>query len=174
MTEDPETIEHQVHLPNYLESLSKIDQDNLRAITAGFEEVLRRKGLNGVLKAVGGTIDKPLPRKDIDLTLRLVEQETDQKAEDFLDYLEYSKARFNILRDLVEEIVARKPELGIEEIIEPTINEEFESPSILKNDGTIKIKPKRGTPIEIIRIPETSETVERRPFVLLTEAQKAA
>ena len=174
MTEDSGKIERQVDRQDYFERLPEIDRKNIRAIVSTFDEVLREKERRGILKAVGGTIDKPHPRKDIDITLRLVEEEADKNIDDFPDYLEYSRARYTIFQDIIREVVSRNQNLEIEEEIEPTIDEEHDNPSILKNDGTIKIRTKAGTLIEVIRIPETAEAGETKPYVLLTEVLKAA
>lgn len=162
-------IGNQVNIETYFARLPEIDKQNLQNIMIAFETVMRERGKRGVLKAVGGTIDKPLPRKDIDLTLRLAEGDSDPKRDDFPDYLQYSLANYNIILDIVREIVARNGNLEIGEEIEPAIDEEYQSPSILKNAGSIKINPREGTPIEIIRKPNISSTIEIDAFVLLSE-----
>ena len=172
--EKTEKIDYQVDSEDYLGKLPKIDRENLQMVVSALETVLREKGRSAVLKAVGGTIDKPHPRKDIDLTLRLMIEKSDPTIDDPTDYLEYSKGQYKIFRDLIRGTFIGNPDLEIVEEIEPAINEEFQSTSILKNDGTIKIKPKVGTPIEVIRVPEESDVVETRPFVTLTQVPKAA
>ncbi len=165
-----EKIAHQVDLETYFIRLPEVDKQNLQEIMTAFKAVMRKKGRKGVLKAVGGTINKPLPRKDIDLALRLAERDSDPKRDNFPDYFQYSLANYNIIRDLVREVVAMNGNLEIDEETEPAIDEEYQNPSILKNDGSIKIKPREGTPIEIIRKPTASSTIESEPFVILSEA----
>lgn len=160
---------HRVNRETYFARLQEIDRQNLQRLISAFEATMIKNGRRGALKAVGGTINRPLPRKDIDLTLRLIERENDPKREDFPDHLQYSLADYNIIRELTREIAAKDGNLEIVEETKPVIDEEYQSPSILKNDGSIKIKPKEGTPIEIIRRPSISSTVESEPFVVLSE-----
>ena len=159
-------------LEPYLVRLSKEDQKNLRLIAKDFLQVLNKKGRKGVLKVVGGTIDQPLPRKDIDLTLQMESNDDDPKRDDFTTYLEYAQSRFKIFKEIVEEIAGKNTSLSIneEDVIEPTIDEEFQSASILKTDGSITIKPRKGTPIEVIRKPEDSDQMETRTYIVLKAA----
>ena len=171
MDQEPgERQEHEVDLKDYLARLPEADHKNLRSLTESISNVLRERNRRGSIKAVGGTIDKPLPRKDLDITFRLEEEEGDAKLDEHPNYLEYSKVRFQILREIVEEAAKRNQNLSIEEITEPIIDEEHQSLSILKNDGSIKIKPKEGMIIEIIRKPEIASPVEKGPYVALKPA----
>lgn len=157
----------EVDKQSYFERLTDIDRQNLQKLVAAFTKVLAEGGKEGTLKAVGGSINKPLPRKDIDLTLRLTDEGSGFTQADFLDYYQYSLASFKTFRDLIKQATDQDADFTIEEETQPVMDEEFQNPSILKNDGSIKIKPKEGTPIEIIRKPAASNTVEKEPFVVL-------
>jgi len=172
-TELPKTQEElDTELESYLARLPTEDQENLRSIAKNFPRVLNKNGRKGVLKVVGGTIDQPLPRKDIDLTFQMDPNDNDPKRDDFMTYLEYAQSRFKIFKEIVEEIAGDHTlfSISLEDVIEPGIDEEFQSTSILKTDGSITIKPKKGTPIEIIRKPENSDRIETRPYIVLKAA----
>ena len=158
----------------YLQRLSQEDRKNVMSITASFEEVMREKNKKGTLIAVGGSILKQLPRKDIDLVLVLAPTTQDLNRNDFASYHQYSIKDFQAtFKDLVINIVKRNPSFRITEEIEPTLDEEFQTDYILKTDGSITVSTRKGTPVEFIRYGEKvtlEELFERvtKPFVILT------
>lgn len=176
MDDRTETKEARIGLEGYLSRLSKADQDNLRQLTAIFNETLAEQRLQGCLVAVGGTITKPLPRRDIDLLILLQKQPGDPDPKNFPTTYDYATADFQAFRKIIQSIAERDPKLEIAAVIEPAIDEEFGNPDILKHNGSIIVIHKTGqaTPFEFVRIePQDSYKTflakEKRPYVVLKE-----
>lgn len=156
-----------------IESLSTLfprqDVENLDKLYTFFEELSKQKNLGISLMIVGGSLTKPFPRKDIDI-LAFFEKDKDFPEIDFDSrHFEYSKAVFQRFRNLVDEI--RKQNDVEMEYRQPALDEEFAGSDILKHDGSIIVKFKRGTPIELVPRMESKNVVERpvnaRPFAVL-------
>ena len=84
-------------------------------------------------------------------------------------------ADFEPLRDLVNEVTSKDPQFKITDMIEPAIDEEFGSESIMKHDGSITVKTENGTPIEIVRsdkrgVPNFTARA-KEPYVILARNQ---
>ncbi|MDO8573759.1 MAG: hypothetical protein Q7R77_03345 [Candidatus Daviesbacteria bacterium] len=159
----------------YLSRLSQNDQDNLRKIGEQFKKVMQEEERKGVLVAVGGTVNKPLPRKDIDILVVLQPHQGDIQRGTSTE-LDFALKDFQTFRRLIENALNQDPQLQIKEVIEPAMDEEFGSPSILKTDGSIVVASKEegGMPIEFIRISERGSYQEvaagdKRPFVILEQ-----
>ena len=163
----------------YLAMLPDADRSNLQRIIELFGQVTQELGRSASLIAVGGTLTKPLPRKDIDLLVIFDKSDSDPKKQDYPDYHQFAVADFQILNGLISGIVAADPSFTIKEIIEPAIDEEFQNPSILKHDGSISLKSQSGAELEFIRIVDRGSAQEvftaqsrpnqpLRPYVVLT------
>ncbi len=131
----------------FLNRINEPDRANIEAIQKAFEDILRNKGLKGALLVVGGILTKPLPRKDIDI---IVVIESDKSWQKYENNFKYAGEKFRELVELSEQIIERNPGFSIVETLEPAIDEEFGTPSILKHDGTLKLKKEGTTPIEFL------------------------
>ena len=89
---------------------------------------MEEEGRKGALVAVGGTLDKdkPLPRKDIDVLMVLQPHPQDVQKDGSTE-LEYALKDFQTFQHLVEKILDQNPSLHIKEMIEPAMDEEFDS-----------------------------------------------
>jgi len=120
------------------------EKSNLTKFLASLREKGKEKGLDVVTEVVGGVLNKPWPRKDIDVTVRLGKKGKGDTA------IERACDEFKTLSELVEETIAGG-DFKVIKKIKPAIDEEFDSPNILKFDGTIQVKPEKGAVIELIR-----------------------
>lgn len=158
----------------YLSRLSETDRNNLLEIGKQFKQVMENEGRKGAIIAVGGSLNKPLPRKDIDVLLVLQPSPTDVVQGNSTE-LDFALNDFQTFKHIIEEILTLNPSLQIKEIIEPTMDEEFNSPSILKTDGSITVinKIQNAMPVEFIRMRERGKyqeiTAQNLPFVTLEE-----
>lgn len=147
--------------------LSEGDRNNLEDISRSFAEIMTKEGMHGGIVVVGGVMEKPLPRKDIDVRVVL---ETEKKREDYKTYLEFAKDMFRKLQTVVGKI-AQETGSEITEELEPAIDEEYQNPSILKHEGTIKMTKAGVTPVEFLHtIDGNIEELlarEKRPFCVL-------
>jgi len=166
----------QMDRQTYFNLLSDTDRFNVQAITGTFKQILEEEGRRVVLKAVGGQLSKPHPRKDLDFNVCLLPEASDQKNGD-PPYNQYEKAlvNFRILRDIIQRTIDRLSGFKIGKIIEPAIEEEYTNPAVLKTGGSITIVPKEpreGTLIEIFREAENTESVKKGPYVVLINTRK--
>lgn len=172
-TKEIEVIPFQVGREQYLARLSDLDRTNMIRIAELFTAAGKKLGREGLLLVVGGTINKPLPRKDIDLVAVLQKNTDDPKREDYGTYYDFALAEFRNFQQLLETMVSQDSKFKIGEVQEPVIDEEYQSPSILKNDGSITITDSTGgTKMEFIRREmknsiRDSLSEETRPFVVL-------
>lgn len=139
----------EVQKEEYLSRLSASDRQNLETIEVSFRTFLGEKGAKGALVAVGGSIDKPLPRKDIDLVI-LIADPPEPKEERLTPYQKALRGHGQVL-DFVSSVQAKHPDFKIVKGIPPLINEEFGSESILRHDGSIETHFAEGTPLEFMR-----------------------
>lgn len=111
--------------------------------------VLRRAGQESgydiETEIVGGVLNKSWPRKDIDITVK-----TGKKGEGKTE-LDRAKDEFKTLSGIAKKVTEIDKYFSVSNVIEPAMDEEFDSPDILKFDGVIQIQPKKGTRIELIR-----------------------
>ena len=164
------TSPYETNRESYLSRLPQGDVANLMHLVQNITDGLANKGKRNVIMVVGGSINKPLPRKDIDMKLLLDNDERDSHMTPYKESCrKYSKLQ-GIMRDAISDGYFR-----IEEETPPAIDEEFNSESILKFTGVIKIQAVHGgTPIEIINEQDgidTFRTNETRPFVVLAESK---
>lgn len=144
--------------------LNTEDADNLLSFGNALMSELRNRRVNGVFVAVGGILTKEPPRKDIDTVLILDLDKT--------GHTEIEKARkgYQSLKDIVS-AACGSAGFSVSARIEPLLDEEFDSDNILRHEGSITIKPRHGTPIEIINSMHRSiENFTRNteaPFVIL-------
>lgn len=159
----------------YLARLSEVDRQNIEKIVELFPQVMSEQGRAGSLLAVGGTISKPLPRKDIDLIILMQKNPDGPKKDDYPDYYQYFVAKFRIFQKVLEGIVAKAPSLQITAVLDPQIDGVFQSPGILHFDGSVKMTNSKtgGTPLEFLRedldqFPHTRGLQKGKPFVILS------
>lgn len=156
----------QIDKETYLSRLPDADRENLRMISQLFEEEMRSRGTKGVLLAVGGTLTKPLPRKDIDLAIGL-EETKDFRHDRFENDLQFIREQFNFMEQIMRAI-AERVGFDVKETVEPSLDEEFQSPNILKHMGKITIGKEGSVPIDIVIEPIGSGPI-KRPFVVLQD-----
>lgn len=142
---------------DYIASLpDELDRLTVEQLSDAFVVVMRDLGKTGGLLAVGGTV-KPetfgTQRKDIDV-LPVIDNEPD----------------FGSFQRVVE-AMTRQMNMKIVHITEPVIDPEYDSPSILKHDGSIDIQARHGQIINLIRpgnlrltLAEALEERERRDY----------
>lgn len=126
-------------------SIPENEKSNIERFFRALKKAGQESGYDVETEVVGGTLSKPWPRKDIDVIVK-----TGKRGEGITE-LERAKDEFGTLSDLVK--MAVKIDIGfkIDEEIEPAMDEEFGSPGILKFNGVIRVKPEKGTLIELIR-----------------------
>ena len=151
----------------FLAKLTEQDRRNLEAAATIFTDISKEEGLHGGMLIIGGVMEKPFPRKDIDIRVVI---ETGKTRDDHDTYLDYAKDKFGHLKKISNRI---NQEIGTQtvEVLDPGLDEEFQSPSILKHEGTIKISRQGTTPIELLNaIDGNMDGIiarERRPFCVL-------
>jgi hypothetical protein len=99
-------------------------------------------------EVVGGVITKEWPRKDIDLTFKIL----DIKGKLQGTAMERTKKSFSEMEKIVHGAV-RDGTYKIIKTTNPYLDHEFENPEIVAHDGSIVVMPLDGTLIEIINLP---------------------
>ncbi|MBI2031124.1 MAG: hypothetical protein HYT08_00770 [Candidatus Levybacteria bacterium] len=152
---------HEVPKEEFLHTLKPEDRDNISQLIKGFEAAMTDRDLNGALMVVGGIMNKLQPRKDIDILLIRQRREKDPQKLPFETQLDWATMDFRRFSNIVTSITV-SANLRISSRIEPSIDEEFENPNILKSDGTITLisNSGRGLPMELIR--DTTGNVEQQ------------
>lgn len=159
---------------DYLKRLPIVDQKNLKKISRLFQEALIKDGRRGALVVVGGTIDKPFPRKDIDVLMILQQDPRDPKKGSDSEF-DFAQKDFQIFKKLIRTMISNDLSLIVKEENEPAIDEEFNSPGILKHDGSIVLQgPDKSLPVELVRRSERGAYQEifandKRHFVVLSD-----
>lgn len=165
---------HEISQEEYFTRLPEVDRDNLKTVNSLFKTIATEEGLEGGLVAVGGSITKPFPRKDIDIKVVFEGQNYDPKNK-LQTYYDYSLKDYRNLETVVRKMAEKDQTIKIVEEIEPVVDEEYGNPNILRHDGGITIQRGNGTKIELIRDPRKGAIDEmfsgdRLPWVLLTAA----
>lgn len=172
-----ETSPLQHRKADYLSKLPEVDRQNIERLTELFIQVMTEKGRVGLLLAVGGTLTKPLPRKDIDLAIAFKQEPADPNIKDYPDILSFSTAEYRVFRDIINTMLKLDPSYQITKTIEPFMDHEFQNPNILAHDGDVVVvnQFKEGAPLEFSReyTFDRTETMAElitkrdRPFVVL-------
>lgn len=129
----------------------------------------------GGLAIVGGVIDKPWPRKDIDF-IDLSQVRTNGP---FRNRLEEARAQFETTKKITEIMSKIDPKFKIEEVIEPSMMEDLQNPNILKHDGKVVVRiGESQTAMNFMRGPNTGNVTEalasrQRPYSILTQVRAA-
>lgn len=161
----------------YMTRLPETDRNNVDRLINSFKKVMKSLGRKGVLVAIGGTVDptKPMPRKDIDIIIKLEPAPDDPSPTKFSSSIGYGMADFAIFSGISKQIAG---DLGMEiQEDKPVI-----SPGgYLFSDGKCILSPNEGTLIEIIRMPgrgNFNDFVDgerrshmKRPYVLLAQTE---
>lgn len=157
---------------DYFRRLSEVDSSNLVKIRHLFKQTMKESGLGGALFAVGGTLTKSFPRKDIDVIVVLEPDTHDPDPKTFSSHYRFALADFSVFRKIITEMISKDPQFKIRETIEPAIDEEFDSEEILKHEGSLTMET-GGIPIEFIRYPgrgvSTFPTRAGGPYVRIAE-----
>jgi hypothetical protein len=171
--ESTETLlPNQVSTLEYLTKLSLQDRANLDSIRSRYRKILEERGQRGNLIVVGGSIDKPLPRKDIDV-LVITEKLTSVSDENKTG-IEKAKYDFDTnFKPIIEVVAPEEDGFKTQSVFEPAVDEEYQNPNLLKHDGTILVTKDRSTPIEFIRNSQNSDLKAfagnaKRSWVLLS------
>ena len=169
-----ELLPNQKSTTEYLAKLPPVDTINITEIASRYRDALVAKGAKGSLIAVGGSVDKQFPRKDIDILMLFDSEKADSQTAE--TGIERATRDFNAtFKPLVSAIAPQEEGFTVIEEIEPAVDEEYQNPNLLKHDGTIAVKKGGGTPIEFIRNSSAGNIQgfaenSRRPWVLLSTA----
>lgn len=162
---------NEVKKTDFFSRIPEEDKRNLEALNSSLTSTVEKMGLKAHLLVVGGIINKPLPRKDIDV-LVVFEEENLPKQDSFENYYLFSLEDFKKLEEVIKKIVEENQNFKIKEVHKPAIDEEFQSPALLKFGGSVKLEVAKGTQIEFIREPErglekVKASIVDKPFVIL-------
>ena len=170
-TEISEPNPEEINREDFMTRLTEPDRSNITRLISTFRKTMGERQQKGGVMAVGGIIEKPPPRKDIDLRVVV---ETGRTREDHNSQYELAMDKFRALQDIASQIILEDQGMRITDVDEPTIDEEFQSSAILKCEGTIKIEKDGTTPIELLNsLASTFEEEAKRqvrPFVILAKA----
>ena len=159
----------EIPIDTVLERLTETDKNNLVDIKGNFERLLKEDNLTGALAVVGGVLEKPMPRRDIDIALYV---SSSSKIENLLTELAKAQRGFITLRSIAQDLTSAIPETTIHEILEPTLEDGSDSKARLKNQGSITIARNRCTPVQLINT-YGSQSLEPRlmagkPYAILS------
>ena len=121
------------------------EKNNLRKFLRVLKNAGNESGYDVETEVVGGAVNKPWPRKDIDVTVKTGKR---GKGETELDR---ARDEFETLSKIAKKAIEIDGDFSIDKVIEPAMDEEFGSPDIMKFDGVVQILPKKGARIELIR-----------------------
>jgi hypothetical protein len=154
----------------FLNKLSEPDRTNIVAFQNCFENILKKKGQKGMILVVGGILSKQLPRKDIDIRVIF---ESDGREQDYKNSLEHADEKFEKLKELSTELTKYIPELKSTKMVSPTMDHEFENPSILQHEGSVTLEKPGATPIELLNtLSDSSENIigkQKDVFCVITK-----
>lgn len=147
-SKDLPSVNLEINKETYLNRLDQVDRENLLRLAGLFSAGMQRRGVKGALVAIGGTLTKVLPRKDID-TVLVFERTPVSRASEY----EVALSDLHVIENLCQDLTSSS-DFKITQTIEPVIDEEFGSPNLLRHDGSVTLKPPKGLPIEVIRTRE--------------------
>ncbi len=148
----------------YLAKFKDADRNNLIETVLKIKESMRESGTKGSLIAVGGTINKPGERKDIDVVMVLNLKDKLNYGEPNISKLERANLRYEEYKKIIGNSSLDSSEI---EEIPPAIDEEFRNDSILKSEGIFSIKRNCCKPVEIICYPNDDYQYDDRDAILL-------
>lgn len=148
----------------YYAKFQENDRKNLTEIVKKIKLTMEKSGKKGSIIAVGGTVNKPGERKDIDLLMVL-----DMKGELDNEKLKITELQRANLRFEKYKEVMRNAGFNSSEIkeIPPAIDEQFQSDNILKSEGIFEIGKEGYKPIEIVCYPDDDYQENERVSILL-------
>ena len=121
------------------------EKGNIKRLFSALKRAGQESGYDIETELVGGTVNKPWPRKDIDITVQI------GKAGSGKTELDRARDVFGTLSEIAKRAAEIDRHFSVSKVVEPAMDEEFDSPNILKFDGVIEIQPENGTRIELIR-----------------------
>jgi len=127
-------------------SIPESERENIRKLLDALKKAGKEMDVEIETKVVGGVLNKTWPRKDIDITFRTVGMKGKGLTE-----LDRAIDEFKTLSKIARRATEIDNDFAIDEEKEPAMDEEFGSPNILKFDGRIRVKSKRGALVELIR-----------------------
>src|SRR3989344_351630 len=133
-TEEISRTEPGVPKEEFLKELTLEDRNNLIQLSDEFKRVMQEDDINGALIIVGGIMNKPHPRKDIDIVLVEERQDKDLAKSPHESQLDFATKEFRRFNDLIARILSAL-DFKVISVMSPAMDEEFGNPSILKNDG---------------------------------------
>ncbi len=144
------------------------NKSNIENLIQRFRFLVQEQGRTGMLHAVGGTVNKPLPRKDIDVLVTLNAKD-DIPQIPTEDLYEKAERKFNSFQAFINDMVINSG-FEIEKVTPPAPDNDY--PNVPKNDGSITIKKGAGVPIELIVNPEENILTEPNyPAIMLTQVK---
>ncbi len=132
---------------NYLE-IPEQEKKNIARIRFLLDESARSMKRQLATEVVGGVIDKPWPRKDIDIACEFLDPKKEYEG---LEEIVEAEMRLKDLESVVRKAVGRGSEFKIGNIIHPYHEHGYErDPARIAHTGSIEVKPKEGVPIELV------------------------
>ncbi|HVZ11955.1 MAG TPA: hypothetical protein VG965_02905 [Patescibacteria group bacterium] len=179
----PEGIEFQVHKTREVKkedlysTLAAADRQNLDLLVDAFEDISENDEVEGGMFVVGGILNKPHPRKDIDIVVYRGFPDAPATQTPLIEksQLTLANEKFAGLRLFANEFVKRNPDFKIGNIIEPFEDENFDNPNILRNTGSIEITREGSTTLQLVNGydgPVGSDKSDDRQFAVLTRVEK--
>ncbi|MBI4080359.1 MAG: hypothetical protein HY430_01160 [Candidatus Levybacteria bacterium] len=151
----------------FLKRLPEAERTALDETASTLASTLLGQNRRGAIVAVGGSLRKPWPRKDIDLVLVREDHTGNPHSVD------YSREDFHVLRSVAEEAARQNPDIAITETLEPQPDEEFGG-LFLRFDGKVTLQHRASSvPFEVIRSADKNleEFIENRRslYVILSQ-----
>lgn len=127
--------------------IPELERQNLKELFTRLKDSAERSKYTIETEVVGGAVKKAWPRKDIDV--RCVVEGPMLEMPKNLPALMRARFYFGILEDIVQGAI-KDSRFEIEKETKPYEDPEFNDPNILFFDGSIVVKPKEGTKIELL------------------------
>lgn len=182
--DSPEALSHQtlqIDNETYYSQMPPEQKQFSEDFIKGFTKVLEKNEIVGAVLGVGGLAkSRPWPRKDQDL-LVIFPPHIGPDRKNNQTEIEFAQTDYQFLLNLVKEVVDNNPNIkvNVDGSIEPFIDEEFNSPNLLRHQGTIQIQSDHApAPIDIIRC-DKHETLEefvqtnKEPFSVLSNLDQS-
>lgn len=129
-------------------AIPEIEIKNISKFFSAMEKASKELHKKARLEVVGGVLDKPWPRKDIDITVEIEGLNRQLRG----SRIDEARTELKEITELVKRASEIDGDFRDYKVKPPYLIHEFEDdPNMLEFDGSIEITPKVGTVLEVMR-----------------------
>lgn len=123
------------------------EKENIRQLRLLLESAAKELKHQLETEVVGGVVTKEWPRKDIDMSCRILDIMGETKG---MGNFEIATKSLGILEEISRKALAGRSDFRIRQVVNPYQDNRYDDPNILEHNGSIVVQPRHGVSIELI------------------------